>query len=852
MAGTLGRLVIPVLLGDTDALDQEARRAGEGAAGAASEGAVSGAKKMAKGLSIIGTAAAGAAAAAFVGAFNQAMEKANLQGTIMAQLGVDPAEAKAQANLAGKLYAQGWGESLTDVNTAITDVKRNLQGVALGAGIDDLTKQALTLADAFGQDITGAAAAAAQMVRTGLAPNAQVAFDIIARGLQNGANKADDLLEVFTEYGTQFRKLGLDGKEALGLIQQGLQAGARDADIVADAVKEFSIRSVDGSKATSDAYKGLGLDANKMAAQIAKGGPAAQAGLQTVLDRLRAVKDPAKRAQLAVALFGTQAEDLGQALYALNPATATSAKGMDGISGAAKRVADNNKAAIPTFETFKRQAIAAFGDSLDQLAPLMVQLVPLIPTLTKVTLGIAAMYAAVKAGQVVKTAATPIVNLVRGFANIQTGASGAAGTMGRLGAAMRANAAAAWLMVRAGVANAASLARQAAAATVARIQIIAHAAAARISAIATAAWTAITNLNIAAHLRAAVAWVVARVAMIAGTIATVAATVAQWALNIAMMANPIGLIILAIIALIAIIVLIATKTTWFQDIWAAVWGWVSAAAVAVWNWLKGVFTMGMALLQSIVSAGWNFIVGWFLWFHTTVVGIILGVWNWISVRFQFGMALLGAIIQTGWNFIVGLFNWFNSTVIGIVSAVWSWISSRFTFGINLARSIVQAGWNRIVGLFRSGVNLVRSIVNGISGIFTGMVNGVRSGVNRVINIIRRFRIPGFSIPSPTGGTLFSWPGYAPFSWIPNLAEGGTIMPRRGGTLVNVAEAGRAESVVDTGLLNKKLAEPGNIDYDRLATAIAAQLAGMQWTTQIDPQGVARLTALGNLRNGRRR
>jgi hypothetical protein len=63
-------------------------------------------------------------------------------------------------------------------------------------------------------------------------------------------------------------------------------------------------------------------------------------------------------------------------------------------------------------------------------------------------------------------------------------------------------------------------------------------------------------------------------------------TAAQWLWNIAMDANPLGLIVLAIAAVIAIIVLIATKTTWFQDLWKATWGWVKKAASNVWDWLK--------------------------------------------------------------------------------------------------------------------------------------------------------------------------------------------------------------------------------------------------------------------------
>jgi hypothetical protein len=63
-------------------------------------------------------------------------------------------------------------------------------------------------------------------------------------------------------------------------------------------------------------------------------------------------------------------------------------------------------------------------------------------------------------------------------------------------------------------------------------------------------------------------------------------TAAQWLWNIAMSANPIGLIIIAVGALIAIIVLIATKTTWFQDAWKASWGWIKRTASDVWDWLK--------------------------------------------------------------------------------------------------------------------------------------------------------------------------------------------------------------------------------------------------------------------------
>ncbi|MEK8108654.1 phage tail tape measure protein [Micromonospora sp. M12] len=140
-------------------------------------------------------------------------------------------------------------------------------------------------------------------------------MDILTRAFQETGDQAGDLLDTYSEYSVQFAKLGLDGKEATGLLIQGLKAGARDVDTVADSIKEFSIRAIDGSESSADGFKALGLNAKTMTAQIASGGAGAQKGLDVVLDRLRAMKDPVERDAAAVALFGTKAEDMGQALW---------------------------------------------------------------------------------------------------------------------------------------------------------------------------------------------------------------------------------------------------------------------------------------------------------------------------------------------------------------------------------------------------------------------------------------------------------------------------------------------------------------------------------------------------------
>ena len=195
------------------------------------------------------------------------------------------------------------------------------------------------IADVLGQDVQPVARAVTQMLRTGLVSSADEAFDVLATGAREGVDIAEDLLETFTEYPTHFRDLGLSGEEALGLMRQGLDAGARDSDKVADALKELTVRVKDlGDEAAVGALQDLGLDAEEMSRAFAQGGPEAREGLEEILDGLNDIEDPAERSRVALALFGTQSEDLAQALGALDLSTAVDE--LNGVSGAAGRMFD--------------------------------------------------------------------------------------------------------------------------------------------------------------------------------------------------------------------------------------------------------------------------------------------------------------------------------------------------------------------------------------------------------------------------------------------------------------------------------------------------------------------------------
>ncbi|MFD2792587.1 phage tail tape measure protein [Promicromonospora vindobonensis] len=257
--------------------------------------------------------------------------------TLAARTGLDEATVARLGRAAGEAYASNWGESIAaNMDTARVAIESGL----LDPQATERDAQAVIaslsgVSDLIGEEIPALSKAASTAIRTGLAEDAAGALDLIVKGSQAGLNVSEDLLDVIDEYGTQFRKVGLDGEQAFGLISQAVQAGARDTDIAADAIKEFSIRAVDGSELSAEGFEAVGLNAEKMTAQIAEGGDGAAKGLDQVLDGLRKIEDPAKRDAAAVALFGTQAEDLGEALFAMDLSTAADEFGS--VEGAADR-----------------------------------------------------------------------------------------------------------------------------------------------------------------------------------------------------------------------------------------------------------------------------------------------------------------------------------------------------------------------------------------------------------------------------------------------------------------------------------------------------------------------------------
>lgn len=302
-----------------------------------------------------------------VGAGVAAVQFDNAVGQIQAGLGATREEAEALEQQARNVWKAGFGESLEEVSEGLIRVKQNMH-VIDGSEIEDVTKNALSLAKAFESDVNEVTRAANNlMVNFGV--SAEEAFDLLAYGAQTGLNFSNELFDNVAEYSGLFKTLGFTAEEYFQTLEKGSKQGVYNLDYLNDVVKEFGIRIKDGSESTGDALRYLfrspefdtfmdnlekggkksqefmelvakfGKESSdQLVADLQKGGKAAieayeyleyqfgesglllqgisdgslrgQEAMQQVLDKVFEIDDASVRAQMGVAMFGTKWEDL--------------------------------------------------------------------------------------------------------------------------------------------------------------------------------------------------------------------------------------------------------------------------------------------------------------------------------------------------------------------------------------------------------------------------------------------------------------------------------------------------------------------------------------------------------------
>ncbi len=267
-------------------------------------------------------------------------------------------------------------------------------------------------------------------------------------------------------------------------------------------------------------------------------------------------------------------------------------------------------------------------------------------------------------------------------------------------------------------------------------------------------------------------------------------TAAQWALNVALNANPIGLIIIALVALAAGLVMLWTHSETFRAIVTGAFNGFMAAVQAVWGWITANWPLLLAILtgpigiavymivshwqtiKNAFAAAWAFIQA--IW--SGVGSWFGGVWNSIVMTFSNVGGYFASVFRNAWNGIVGIFNGLG----GYFRGVWNSVVGIFS-GIGTAVS------NAIGGSVRGVVN---SVISGAQGLINGFINSINGAIG-VIN-----KIPGVNVGRI--GTLN----------LPRLAEGGIVPATPGGRLAVIGEGGQDEAVIPLDKLERMMGGNG--------------------------------------------
>lgn len=308
------------------------------------------------GIAVLGAAAGVALAQAIKDGMKSELDRDIFQG----QTGLTEAQARKFGLAAGESYADAFGESVEgNLATAKAALKNGL--LDPGATQRD-AEQMINSLDGLSKvmeiDIPQAAKTAGQMVKTGLALDATEAFDLLTTGAQKVEIEAGDIADVFGQSAATLKQFGLTGQDALGMFKQAIDAGAPSADFLVGALEELAGNAGD----SVDVFNELGLSGEDMAQKLTGGGEQAAEGLDQLLDALRGIEDPAKRANAFVSLFGEEATAMQEALMAVDVSSA--AQQLGNLTGAAKSAIDVMGGNPATSVEGAMRSISMVGDGM--------------------------------------------------------------------------------------------------------------------------------------------------------------------------------------------------------------------------------------------------------------------------------------------------------------------------------------------------------------------------------------------------------------------------------------------------------------------------------------------------------
>lgn len=237
-----------------------------------------------------------------------------------------------------------------------------------------------------------------------------------------------------------------------------------------------------------------------------------------------------------------------------------------------------------------------------------------------------------------------------------------------------------------------------------------------------------------ANLKAAASTVAQKTATIASSVATKAAAATQWLLNAAMSANPIGLIVAAIVALVAGFVLAYKKSETFRKIVDAAFRGIKQVIGVVISAVKAYIATWIAIFQGLAKATlsvWNSIVSWTRNTWNALVSIVSGVVSRVKSAVSNAWSAVKTATSNAWS--------------GIKTAVSNAISGLISFVSELPGKIKGALSGAASWLYQTGKDIIQGMIDGIGSMGGVLVDAAKNIAKKFMGGVKDF----FGISSPS-------------------------------------------------------------------------------------------------------
>ena len=215
----------------------------------------------------------------------------------------------------------------------------------------------------------------------------------------------------------------------------------------------------------------------------------------------------------------------------------------------------------------------------------------------------------------------------------------------------------------------------------------------------------------------------------------------QTILNAVMSANPIGLLVLAVVGLVAALIYAWKNSETFRNIVTGVWNAIKSATLTVWNavtgFLKGVWntikSVGSSVfngVKSVVTTVWN-----------AIKGTTSSVWNGIKSFISGAVNGIKSAVSGALNTIKSIWSSVWNGIKAVIKTIWAGIKAGLSGDIGGLVKIVGTIKGKVLGalagagswLISVGKNIIQGLINGIGDMAGWLKNKIGSVINGAID-----------------------------------------------------------------------------------------------------------------------